>query len=261
MEQEEGGRSSGLSIPGRMMDVLVNHLLPATCAGCGAVVVRAGGLCPDCWSSLRFLAPPLCASCAVPLPLPPGEDRDEAVRCAACRADPPPFARAHAAVRYDEASRALLMRLKHGDRSELVPVLAALMVQARGPHHPPPDAVVAVPLHPWRRMRRRYNQAGLLARAVAERLARPYLPCALMRRRRTPSQGGLTAVQRRRNVAGAFAARRELVAGRRLLVVDDVMTTGATMRALARTCLRAGAEAVEVLVFARALPPGMRDAT
>ncbi len=260
MEREGHGRPHGIGILGRAMEALVDHLLPATCAGCGAIVVRTGALCPECWSSLRFLAPPLCARCAVPLPLPPGEEGEE-VRCAACLADPPPFTRAHAAVRYDAASRALLMRLKHGDRSELVPVLAALMIQARGRHRPPPDAVMAVPLHPWRRMGRRYNQAGLLARAVAERLARPYLPCASRRCRRTPSQGGLTAAQRRRNVAGAFAVRDEIVAGRRLLIVDDVMTTGATLRALARTCLRAGAEAVEALVFARALPPGMRDAT
>ena len=243
------------------MAAVLRHLLPATCAGCGTIVVRAGALCPGCWSAMRFLAPPLCASCAVPLPLPPGEKGDDGMRCAACLADPPPFARAHAAVRYDDASRALLMRLKHGDRSELAPVLATLMLQARGQCRPLPDAVVAVPLHPWRRIRRRYNQAGLLAHAVAKRLARPYLPGAVVRQRRTPSQGGLRAAQRRRNVAGAFAARPALVAGRRLLIVDDVMTTGATLRALAKTCLRAGAAAVEVLVFARALPPGMRDAT
>jgi len=252
---------SRLGVLGTAMDAILRHLLPATCAGCGTAVVRAGALCPACWSSLRFLTPPLCTSCAVPLPLPAGETGDDGMRCAACLADPPPFIRAHAAVRYDDASRALLMRLKHGDRSELVPPLVTLMLQARGEQQPPPDAVVAVPLHPWRRVRRRYNQAGLLAHAVAKRLARPYLPGAVVRRRRTPSQGGLTARQRRRNVAGAFAANPALVTGRRLLIVDDVMTTGATLRALANTCLRAGAKAVDVLVFARALPPGMRDAT
>ncbi|GIX15941.1 MAG: phosphoribosyltransferase [Rhodothalassiaceae bacterium] len=231
------------------------QLLPATCPGCGAVVADGGALCAACWSALAFLVPPLCARCALPLPQTAG-DAAAAPVCAGCRADPPPFARAHAAVRYDDASRALVLRLKHGDGSELAPVLAGLMLQARAGDGPPPDVVAAVPLHPLRRIRRRYNQAGLVAAAIAQRLRRPYLPLVVRRRRATRSQGGLSASQRRRNVAGAFDADRALLAGRRVLLVDDVMTTGATLRAAARACLKAGAAEVEVLVFARALPPG-----
>jgi ComF family protein len=169
-------------------------------------------------------------------------------------------------MRYDDGSRPLLLGFKHGDRTEAAAPYAAWMARGGRELLAAAEVVAPVPLH-WRRLfSRRYNQAALLARALArvESLANGGLtdgglvevPDLLLRRRATPSQGRLTRSERQRNVAGAFAVnprRAALLQGRRLLLVDDVMTTGATVAACSRAALKAGAAAVDVLVLARAL--------
>ena len=250
---------SAARLPARCADGfarLLDLLYPPRCPACGACVERHGRLCTGCWSGLRLLAPPLCRACGLPLPQAAGPDP----LCAACSRDPPAFGRARAACAYVDVARRLVLAFKHGERTELAPLLADFCARAGADLLAACDVVVPVPLHRLRLWRRGFNQALLLAAGLARRFDRPLLRDALLRIRRTPSQQGLGAAARRRNVTpAAFAVhprRRELVRGRAVLLVDDVLTTGATLEACARTLLRAGAARVDVLVFARVVRDG-----
>jgi ComF family protein len=157
-------------------------------------------------------------------------------------------------MHYGEASRKLILAFKHGDRTDAAPALAAFLARAAGGLLSECDVIVPVPLNRWRLLRRRYNQAALLAQSLARRSGKPVAVDLLRRRRATPSQGGLTAVQRRQNVRGAFAVRPRLagqIAGRAVLLVDDVMTTGATVESCAAALRAAGAGRVDVVTLAR----------
>lgn len=247
-------------LPARLatgVERLLDLLYPPRCAGCAAFVDRHGHLCGDCWGELRLLAPPLCRACGVPLPQGAGGDP----LCAGCTARPPAFARARAACAYAGIARRLVLAFKHGERTELAPLLAGFAARAGGELLAACDLIVPVPLHRLRLWRRGFNQSLLLARELARRSGRPLSRDALLRVRRTRSQQGLDAAARRRNVTpAAFAVhprRRGLVTGRAVLLVDDVLTTGATLESCARVLLRAGAARVDVLVFARVV----RDAS
>lgn len=231
----------------------LDAVLPPRCLSCGAIVAGTGAVCPPCWSRLAFVGPPHCVCCGMPFPYDAGED----LRCAACIRTPPAFDRARAALVYDAASRPLLLGFKHGDDTHAAGALARWMAAAAGPLLAEADLLLPVPLHRWRLFRRRYNQAALLAHALGRAAGRPVATDLLIRRKRTPSQGGLGRVGRAANVRGAFAVPRRArpsVAGRRLLLVDDVMTTGATVEACARVLRRAGAAHVDVIVVARVVP-------
>lgn len=233
---------------------LLDAVLPPRCLNCGRSVDAAGALCPACWAAAAFVEPPFCAACGFSFEF----DLGPAALCGDCAREPPVFARARAVFRYDGASRDLVLRFKHGDRTDGAPAFGQWLARAGAPLLADADLVAPVPLHWLRLFRRRYNQAALLASALAARAGKPAVNDLLLRRRRTPSQGGLGAVARHRNVAGAFAVnprRRPLLAGRRVLLVDDVMTTGATVSACAATLLRAGAAAVDVIVLARVVRP------
>src|SRR5258706_2699073 len=176
-----------------------------------------GLLCPPCWSHLSFIAPPLCDHCGLPFPF----QVAERTRCAGCLADPPPFARARAVMVYDDASKRLILGFKHADRTEAAPAFGRWLARAGAALATDADVIAPVPLHRWRLFLRRYNQAGLLAQALGRAVDRPVVADLLVRRRRTPIQGGLGRTGRRRNVAGAFAvrpARADLVEGRRILL-------------------------------------------
>ncbi len=228
--------------------MLLDALLPGRCMRCGAVVGDQGALCTGCWQRIGFIGDPLCDRCGEPFDL----DRSGAALCVPCMTDPPIYGRARAVFRYDEASRPLVLRFKHGDRTGAGPYFARWMARAGAGLLADADLVVPVPLHRWRLWRRRYNQAALLGMALAKQANRPCLPDALERARATPSQGTLGRGQRARNVQGAFRLRRpEAVAGRKVLLVDDVLTTGATIGECARTLLRGGAQRVDVLTLAR----------
>jgi ComF family protein len=252
------GIGSRLSSPiGAAVSGLLDLLLPHQCLKCGELLGTEGALCAACWSEIAFLAPPLCARCGYPFEFDSGFGADGEI-CGACLRDPPPYDRARAVFRYDQESRSLILGLKHGDRTHGVPAFGAWLARAAGPLAAEADLVAPVPLHRWRLFRRRYNQAALLAKAVASAAGLACAPGLLVRVRATPSQGRLSRARRRLNVRGAFAvppARREAVEGRRVLLVDDVMTTGATVESAARCLTAAGARAVDVLTLARAVRP------
>jgi len=208
----------------------------------------AGGFSADAWSRIRFLDGPVCDGCGVPFDYDPGD------RCAACLAKPRAFDAARAACLYDETSRDPILKLKHADRLDLAPMFARWLSRTARVLIEEADAIAPVPLHPWRLLRRRYNQAAEIARPLARLTGLPYLPDALIRRRATATQGGRSGSGRKRNVAGAFEVppgRGAQVAGKRVLLVDDVLTTGATAESCARALKSAGALRVDVAVVAR----------
>ena len=237
---------------GRLLDLV----LPPRCVGCGQGLVggaEAGALCAGCWSAIAFLAPPFCRRCGYPFEVELGADE----LCPACRTAPPVFDRARAVFRYDAGSRALLLSFKHADRTDLAPAFGRWLARAGAELLAEADLVTPVPLHWTRLFARRYNQAGLLAQAAARQAGRPFRPDLLIRRRKTAPQSAGRAA-RARNVAGAFQVppgRRPLVEGRRVLLVDDVRTTGATLEACARALKAAGASGVDVLTLAMVVRP------
>lgn len=238
----------------RLATCVLDAVLPRLCLSC-AEIVASPGLCAACWPRMRWIAPPLCDACGLPFDLAlPG------LRvCAACagRGAPPPR-RIRAALLYGPESRDLVLRFKHADRLDAAPSFARWMGAAGAPLLEDADLVVPVPLH-WTRLAwRRYNQAAVLAQLVARQAGRPCVPDLLVRRRRTPSQGDLGAAARLRNVEGAFAVARRhatTVPGRRVLLMDDVLTSGATLEACARALIRRGAAAVDALVLMRVEAP------
>ena len=216
----------------------------------GGPSAQAGGLAAEAWSRICFIDGPVCDGCGAPFEY----DLGEGVRCAACMARPRAFAAARAACLYDEAVRDPILKLKHADRPDLAALFALWIGRSARDLIAGADAVAPVPLHPLRLLRRRYNQAAEIARPLARREGLAYLPDALVRRRATESQAGKSGSGRKRNVAAAFAVppgKRRLVAGRRILLIDDVMTTGATLEGCARALKAAGAARVDVAVVAR----------
>lgn len=233
----------------------LDTILPPRCLGCGAVIDRQGALCPTCWSGIDFLSAPLCAVCGLPFEVDVGPD----ALCGACLREPPPFDRARAVMRYSDASRRLVLGFKHGDRTEGAAAYGAWLARAGAELIADTDMIVPVPLHRWRLFLRRYNQAALLAHALGRAKGVTVVPDLLVRHRRTRVQKNLSPEARRRNVAGAFSlhrAWRGRLDGQRVLLVDDVLTTGATVSACAKALRRGGAAAVDVLVLARVVRAG-----
>lgn len=232
----------------------LNFVLPPRCPACGVQTGSLGGLCPECWRKARFLAQPACVQCGYPFEL----DFGPGVRCGACLANPPHYDRARAAVAYDDRIAKLVISLKHSDRTDLAPGLAAWMARAGADLLADCDWIVPVPLHRRRLFDRRYNQSVLLAQPLAARSGKPLICDLIRRQRKTESQGHLSPAARRRNVEGAFRtdrARKADLAGRRILLIDDVLTTGATANAIARRLKRDGAGAVDILTLARVVRP------
>lgn len=224
--------------------------LPPLCPACRQLLGHGGALCASCWSRLSFIAPPYCERLGIPFVYDPGPG----ILSMQAIADPPAYNRARAAVRFDEVSRALVHALKYGDRLDLAPTLGGWMVNAGRPLLADADALVPVPLH-WRRLwARRFNQSAALAKEISDKSGVPVAHAALKRVKATAQQVGLSKSERALNVQGAFRVPSDgkaEVAGRRLVLVDDVLTSGATVDTCARALLRAGAANVDVLVFAR----------
>ncbi len=230
----------------------LDALLPPRCLGCGGLVAEPGALCPTCWERIDFLTPPLCACCGTPFELDPGSG----ATCGGCMRQPPRFRRARAVFRYDDHGKQLILRFKHADRLDMAPTLARWMARAGAELLADADVIAPVPLHWSRLFARRYNQAALLANGLAALTGVPAAPRLLARQRRTVSQGSMGRAQRLKNVRRAFSVRDPaLVDGRSVLLVDDVLTTGATVGECTRALLAAGATAVDILTVARVVRP------
>ena len=237
------------SVLRRMLDLA----LPPLCAACREPV-EGRGLCPACWSKLSFITRPYCERLGTPFVYDPGPG----ILSMEAIADPPAYNRARAAVRFDEISRALVHALKHGDRLDLAPVMGGWISHAGRELLAETDALVPVPLH-WRRLwARRFNQSAMLAAAVSRQTGVPVAAGALKRVKPTAQQVGLSRTECAANVQGAFRVPgdgKAAVTGRRLVLIDDVLTSGATVEGCGRALLRAGATNVDVLVFARVAEP------
>ncbi|HLX14570.1 MAG TPA: ComF family protein [Bradyrhizobium sp.] len=229
--------------------IALDIALPTLCVACREPV-DGEGVCAECWAKLSFIAPPFCPRLGIPFVYDPGPDMlsMEAI------ASPPAYRRARAAVRYDDVARTLVHALKYQDRTDLAPAMGRWMARAGRELLEGADVLIPVPLH-WRRgWRRRYNQSGALARVIERQSGVKLASEALRRIRPTEQQIGLSRPQRASNVQGAFKVapdKQNMIAGRRVVLIDDVLTSGATVDACARALLRAKAASVDVLVFAR----------
>src|SRR4051794_40222493 len=226
----------------------LDFALPARCAGCGTIVAEVHSFCPDCWRRMEFLGDSGCSACGLPL------QATEATSCAVCLAKPPRIARTRAAVAYDELSRGLAIRLKYGRKVAIARTMARYMAPlvASAEDH----VLVPVPLHRTRLWRRGFNQSALVARELSRRLNIASDPFVLRRVKRTPPLKGMSPLHRRKIVAGAFKVTdKAALAGKTVILVDDVLTTGSTAESCARTLRRAGAARVELVSWARVVRP------
>ena len=226
-------------LPGLALRGVIGLVYPPSCIACGGATAVPHALCAGCWREMRFIERPYCERLGTPFSVDLGSP---GLLSPAALADPPVYQRARAVARYDATARRLVQRLKYEDRLDLAGALGGMMARAGAELMAEADLVVPVPLWRWRLWRRRFNQAHLLARV-----------------KRTRQQVSLTRAARAENLQGAFRvpeAARARLQGKRVLLVDDVLTTGATANAAARALLRGGAAAVDVLVFARVVSDG-----
>lgn len=235
-------------------EAALDFVLPPRCAACGALTQRHVGVCAACWSDLNFITRPFCERCGRPFEFYiPGTSQ-----CAACLRRPPAFDKAFSPLVYGETSRDIILQFKHGDQLGHAALLASLMVPHMAHFGYSDPYIMPVPLHRRRIIQRRFNQSAMIAQALAKQLSVQADVLTLQRTRATPMQQGLNAAQRRRNVQGAFAVARRRAArvrGRDIVLIDDVLTTGATVEACARVLRKAGASQIGVLTAARVVAP------
>ncbi len=227
---------------------VIDFALPPRCAGCGTIVQDVHSFCPECWSQVEFLGQSGCETCGRPL------EATEQNTCGACLAQPPRIARTRAAVAYGDITRGLAIRLKYGRKVAIARTMARFMAPLVGEGED--RVLVPVPLHRGRLWSRGFNQSALVASELSRRLGIASRPRALRRIRRTPPLKGMSAAQRQKTVSGAFAiADQAAIVGKTVILVDDVLTTGSTADACARTLQRAGATRVELVSWARVVKP------
>ena len=256
MSEQEGtdfGRPRLAGFLAGGLNRLLSFLYPPVCLGCGRLAAETGGLCARCWQDVRFIERPYCEVMGTPF----SHDLGAGILSAQAIAHPPVFDRLRAVASYDRVPRKMVQSLKYRDRLDLAPIMAGWMARAGGEWLDAADVVLSVPLHPTRLFMRRFNQSAELGRHLASLADKPFDPVGLRRIRRTSHQVGLGRNAREDNVRGAFAVTDEArlaLAGRRVILVDDVYTTGATVSAAARALKKAGVADITVLVFAMVLP-------
>ncbi len=234
----------------RWLHHAIDFIYPPGCASCEVILAEAHALCPTCWRALALIERPYCERLGTPLPV----DHDGPLLSPAAIADPPVFERARSVCTYDDMARKLVQRLKYGDRPELARLMGRMMAATGREILADCDLIIPVPLHRFRLWRRRYNQAAVLASEISQYCDKQWEPFLLARIRHTRSQTSLTRDQRRLNMTGAFRVSEEWrarVKGLKLVLVDDVLTSGATANTAARVLLRTGAARVDILTFAR----------
>lgn len=235
----------------RLIQHGVDLILPHHCVLCRGRTT-ATGLCADCWTGLAPITDPLCQQCGRPLP-----HATPRMICGACIRAPQPLNRLRSLVHYNETSRALILKLKHGDGLFLAPFLARLLIPLQHTVADPKQLIIPVPLHRRRYFRRRFNQSAEIARALSKEAGQGlFFPNGLIRTKPTISQGRLNRADRKRNVKGAFTVPTTalpIIHNRSILLVDDVFTTGATLFEAARTLTANGSGPVSAIVIARTL--------
>lgn len=228
----------------------VDYALPPRCPGCGAIVGADFAFCLSCWSGMVFLGEPCCARCGLPFP----HEMGDGAECGACLAEPPPWDSARAVLAYGDVARTVALRLKYGRRIGLARLIARQMLRHVGDAREMPLLIVPVPLHRWRLWHRGFNQSALIADHLGRLTGWPVDKRALQRVKRTAPLRGMNPAERERAVRGAFALAEEHgFKGRRVLLIDDVHTSGATAAACARALKRGGAAKVRLLCWARVL--------
>lgn len=237
---------------GRFMQGCVDMVLPPLCVVTGEVVDRQGMIAPEAWQILDFIAAPYCSRCGVAFDY----EVEEGIECARCLEHPPSYDSARAALVYNDGSRSMILDFKHGDRTLNVLAFTPWLERAGQDMLEEADYIMPVPLHRWRLVARRYNQAALIAQALSVRCDVPTLIDGLRRVRATKPQGYMNFEKRRRNVKAAFSVDAhylDKVKGTRIVLVDDVYTTGATVNECAKILRKAGAARVDVLTLARVM--------
>jgi predicted amidophosphoribosyltransferase len=233
------------------MQAALHVIYPPQCLTCDALVTTDFGLCGHCWRETPFITGLVCNQCGVPLP---GDDLGQPESCDDCLTIARPWSQGRAALLYKDNARRLVLAFKHGDRLDLARPAAGWMMRAAQPMLVPGMLVAPIPLHWLRLIKRRYNQSALLSAAVAKMAGLDHCPDLLIRTRHTGSQEGRDRDSRFANMTDALAPhprRENRIAGRHILLVDDVMTSGATFAAAAEACIAAGAIGVSVLALAR----------
>lgn len=229
---------------------LVDFILPPHCPICKKSLQSSHALCPECFAQIRFVTEPLCVRCGRPFEFQVPEEP----LCGVCCTKEPLFKKARTAFVYDSFSRELILPFKHGDKTEFTPLLTTFLMRAGAELLSETDIILAVPLHKSRLIKRKYNQAGLLAKSLSEKAHKPYLSTVLVRKKATLSQGHMRREERKHNVAGAFEVKHaNLIKHKRILLIDDVYTTGATLNECAKVLLKKGAKSVSYLTLARVL--------
>jgi len=243
-----------MRLQGATWSLFLDLILPPRCFGCGNLTSEHHVLCPQCWKGCHFLSAPWCCLCGWPFPHEaPGQHL-----CPSCHRLPPLFAQCRSALAYHEKTRGFILKLKNGDGTWLAPGLSRLMVRAGQDILSQTDALVPVPLH-WKRLfLRQYNQATLLSRQISLQTNIPTFTDLIRRHRPTQKQGHHNRKERLANVRGAFSVppqRKPFLKGKRVTLVDDVFTTGATLNECAHALLKGGAEEVRALTLARVIMP------